>query len=235
MSAQAHPERVPDLSWSRREEPYLVPVPAARYTEAELYGRRVTLHDPVSRCWRYDVMAVVGPYRQDGADLVGVVDAHDFYRARRERVQIPTTAVPVDRLWCDELHEDLSDVDDDLIPPVVDIPPQQPHLPPNTFRVDPRRPPLRRCLRGNRVASVSIGARIIRSTPGGLIRGFRVISQPHIVEHPGPNLHDLDLVNVPLFLQCYTICSEAEFYAWVPTGTTPPHAHFEQCGAVFFE
>lgn len=236
MTAETHPERIPDTAWTHRGEPYLVPVPARDVDQ--IVGQRVILSDPDGLCWRHDVVVVSAPQRDhDGRAVVAILDAHDLSRANRERGRMPAAVVPLDRLWIEELYETADDIPLEHRPPSVDIPPQQDHLSESAVRVDATRPPIRRTRQGNRLSEdVPIGAAAILNTPTGFRRGYRVISQPHLWRHPGPNLFaDVDRIDAPIYLQCYTICDDDDYYAWAATGQTPPSRQYVQCGQVYFE
>ncbi len=236
MTAHAHPERIPDLAWAHRPEPFLVPTPAAQCQP--LTGRSLILTDPGNRCWRHDITAVSEPFPDDQHGYaVATLDVHTLARTNRIKGKTPAVCLALHHLWVEDLYPDWASIPDQLRPPPLEIPPLQPHLNADTLRVDPTRPPIRHARQGNKMGgAATIGARVILNTPHRLIRGFRVISQPHLVLHNGPNIFgDLDMVDAPLYLQCYTICDEPDYYHWADTGDTPPSRRFVQCGEIFFE
>lgn len=236
MTAEAHPEHVPDLDWTTRAAPFLVPVPAASYES--LIGKRVALSDPASKCWRYDIVVVSNPYFRPGHESahVNILDHHDFCRANRTREKVVTATAPVSLLWVERLYGDWSSIPDGLRTEPVALPPLQPHLDEDSVRVDASRPPIRRTRQGNKVDSITIGSRVLLNTPAGFIAGYRVISDVHLRKHPGPNLFgDLDRMNDPIYLQCYSICDEDDYFSWAATGLTPSSVRYVQCGQLFFE
>lgn len=235
MTAETHPEQIPDIDWAHRPEPYLVPVPADRVDP--LVGRRVALSDPQALCWRYDVVVIHVVDDDDLGPAAAVIDEFDLHRGNRDGGKIPTARVALRHLWVEELYEDADAIPLELRQPAVEIPPRQDHLREDAIRIDPTRPPIRRARQGNRVSgNTTIGARVMLNTPSGFMRGLRLVSQPHLWKHPGPNIFgDVDNLDVPRYLQCYTICDEEDYYGWAATGVTPQSCRYVQCGQVFFE
>jgi hypothetical protein len=206
----------PDEAWQWRAPPVLMPVPAAEISL--LRGERVVMFDADHGGWVYDQFAVTEPHQRDGETVVGLLDAADWYRSKREpdHVVVPRSH-PLTELWV-EVPQDVGNVSP--------VPPDQSDMLPSvrtkSLIVDLTHPPVR-WLRIGLLQDRLNGSRCWLLTPKGPSRGWRVCGEPRRAEYRNTiNLAEgLDGLNKPVIGTVTPVCAESAWYRWRQTGETP--------------
>ena len=149
----------------------IVPVPAltVESTGGTLRGARVLVGLP-GHGWRGDMRADA-LIRQGARTLVPVLTEADWYRAERDRTEVPAALVPVERVWVETIHTAPEPVvpTNEPAPVSLDSPPHRPALPAEG-------------------AGQLTGKRMVHTSEDGETRGLRAVTEVHMSPEGHPQV-----------------------------------------------